>query len=235
MQTKMVYELNKSYMVMLGDEIDKSENYKYKMLTANQIKNLMPIEMRLINNEKKIYVDVSGKESMLNYFNIKTATRSEIKKLFEAIYCVLTEIKKYLIRETDVVMRPEMIYKNLSTGSYEFICVPIEEKIQSINEGMNTLLKFLMMHLDNTDLKLVNTIYAINDMYEVSMPDFSLVYEFFMSEIKEEEETDIEENNIDETYEKKNHYIPSVKEVVAILLCTAGLLLTGYNIYLSML
>lgn len=238
MQIQMMYEMNKTYMVVSGEEIYKTEDFRYKMLSSNDIKGLLPLQVRNINNEKRLYIDVTGKENILNYFNCHMATREEIKKLFDAIYVISDGISRFLIRETDVILRPEMIYRNLSTGDYEFICIPLnEEETKKSNEGMRVLLHFIMMHLDNTDNSLVNAIYTISDMYEKGNPKFSLCYEYFTQETYEEPIEEIGETEteiIENKTPKKRFYVPSKKEILAATFVVVGILLIGFNIFLSM-
>ena len=237
MQIQMMYEMNKTYMVVSGDEIYKTEDFRYKMLSSNDIKGILPLQVRSINNEKRLYIDVTGKESILNYFNCHMATREEIKNLFEAIYVISDGIARFLIRETDVILRPEMIFRNLATGEYEFVCIPLkEDESENKNEGMKALLQFLMMHLDNTNASLVNAIYTISDMYEKGNPKFSLCYEYFTEETHEEpkEEVTNEEEVITEiTTPRKKVYVPSKKEIMAGTFVVVGILLIGYYIFLS--
>lgn len=237
MTTQMIYELTKTYMIVSGEEIDRTENFRYKMLAANNIKGILPLEIRMINNEKKIYIDVTGKECLLNFLNCRMANREEIRKLFEAIFLISEEVSKFLIGETDVIMRPEMIFKNLITGDYEFICIPLVEEGLHINEGMKSLIHFLMSHIDNKDEKLVESIYTISDLYESSKPKFTMIYDYFTENTREIDMVEEEqENKENEEIVKIHHsvYMPSLKEIAALVMCVVGLVLLGYNLYLSM-
>lgn len=239
MTIQMIYEINNTYMVIDGSEIETEEDFRHKMLQNNHIKNVIVPETRIINNENKIFIDISGKESLLNRLGTRPADRQEIRVLFESIYCVVENASKYLISESDIVFRPEMIYKNPLTGEYEFTIIPFKEKING-KEGMKELLQFLMNNLDNSDEKLVNAIYGIYEMYSDENPRFSMAFEFFVNTTKEKseqvleesEETDIFSNNILFT---KYRYIPGFKEIAAVSLCVSGLILLGINAYWSML
>ena len=112
MTIQMIYEINNTYMVIDGSEIETKEDYRHKMLQKNHIKNVIVPETRIINNESKIYIDISGKESLLNRLGTRPADRQEVRALFESIYCVIENASKYLISESDIVFRPEMIFKN---------------------------------------------------------------------------------------------------------------------------
>lgn len=239
MTIQMIYEINNTYMSVDGSEIETDEDFRHKMLQNNRIKNIIVPETRIINNESKIYIDISGKESLLNRFGTRPADRQEIRALFEGIYCVIENASKYLLSESDIVFRPEMIFKNPLTKEYEFTVIPLKDKANG-KEGMKELLQFLMTRLDNEDEKLVNAVYGIYEMYSDENPRFSTAFEFFVNETREEpeqipeeaEETDFFSNNILFT---KYRYIPEFKEIVAFSLCVSGLVLLGINAYWSML
>lgn len=241
MQIRMVYEINKTFMVADGEEIEKCEDYRHKMLSRNTIWNVISFEERHINNERMLYFDITGKESLLNHFNKVKATRNEIKKLFDALYIANVEIGKYLISEKDLIVRPEMIFIDLCSGKYEFICIPLKENADEAEDGISTLLKYLMMNLDNEDEKLVNTVYSLNDMTEKGDIDFIRIYEFFLEgvkeEIKQEEKVpcvveDLELKPV-EAEDKRYYYVPSFREALALSFCLVGLILTGIDIYNS--
>lgn len=241
MQIRMVYEMNRAFMVAEGEEIEKHEDYRHKMLSRNTIWNILSFEERHINNDRMLYFDITGKESLLNYFGKVKATRVEVRSLFDALYIATVEIGKYMIPEKDLIIRPEMIFKDLCTGKFEFICIPLMEGTEEEESCLNTLIRYIMMNLDNEDEKLVSTIYSINDMTECANIDFARIYEFFLEGIKEEDVEEIpevvsepenEEKEIS-LAEKRTYYVPSFKEVFALSLCIVGAILTGVDIYYS--
>lgn len=234
MKYQMIYELNHTYMVVSGEEIEQGEDYRYRMLASNILKGILPLEIRRINGEKKIYIDLTGKETVLNFYNMRKLTRSEIRKLFEAIYVTSEEMERYLIGESDIILSPEMIFRNAATGEYEFVCIPLVEEEDGKNDAMLSLLHFIMMHIDNEDEKLVNAIYSINDMYENGNARIAIIYEYYVEETEEEaHEIIIDEKEEDEPVKKKKRYRPSLKEVGTLGLGIAGLILVSVNLYLS--
>lgn len=234
MKYQMIYEMNHTYMVVSGEEIEQGEDYRYRMLSSNMIKGILPLEIRRINNEKRLFIDLTGKETFLSCYNSKRITREEIKKLLEAVYVISAEMERYLIGETDISLSPEMIFRNMTTNQYEFVCIPLVENEERKNEGLSSLMHFLMMHIDNEDEGLVDAVYSISDMYETGMPKISEVYEYFVekTEIKEEYKEEVVEEET-ENVSKRKKYHPSAKEVGTFGLGIAGLILITVNIYLS--
>ena len=239
MTIQMIYEINNTYMVVGGSEIESGEDFRHKMLKRNCIKGVLLPEVRNINNEKKLFVDISGKESLLNRFGSRLADRQEVKALFESLYCATESLARHLISESDIAFRPEMIFRNPVTKEYEFSAIPLKEQ-EDGRGGMKELLQFLMAHLDNSDEKLVNAIYGIHTMYSEDNPRFSVAFEYFIKEIKEEVEPETEEQEEVDYFAnsielQKIRYFPGVKEITALALCVTGTILLGINLYWSML
>lgn len=234
MKYQMIYEMNHTYMVVSGEEIEQGEDYRYRMLSSNMIKGLLPLEVRRINNEKRLFIDLTGKETFLSCYNSRKITRDEIKRLLEAVYLISDEMERYLIGETDISLSPEMILRNMTTNQYEFVCIPLVENEEVKNEGLSALMHFLMMHIDNDDEELVEAVYSISDMYETGIQKISEVYEYFVEKTgsKEELKEVIAEERIEIT-SKRKRYHPSAKEWGTLGVGIAGLILITVNIYLS--
>ena len=49
---------NKNFMIIKGIEIDEND-YKFKMLKNNNIENVIPIGLRVIDGEKQLYYNVT--------------------------------------------------------------------------------------------------------------------------------------------------------------------------------
>ncbi len=211
-----------------------SENagYKIKMLSENEIKGILPVETRRINDEKQIYIDITGRESLARYFESRLADSDEIEKLFGALYHISLEAERFLIEEEDLLLSPEMIFKNYITGDFDFICLPGEKENNCC--GMKELIRCLLMHLDNTNERLVKVMYSISQMYECSNPKCRVAYEYFCEEAFEKENVvETEEELKDDT--KLGIYIPSFKEFLAAFMCLAGVSLLGINLYIRLL
>ena len=239
MKTQMIYEINNTYMEIDTDESEPADDYRRKMLEKNRIKNVLVPEIRMINNNRKLYVDISGKESLLSRFNSRLADRQEVKALMESIYLVVENASKYLIGESDIVLRPEFIFRNPVTKEYEFLIMPHKESEYKEVETKE-LLQFVMAHLDNSDEKLVSAIYGMHEMYQSDFTRFGVAFEFFTSEIKEELPDIIEEPATTDAYADNiilhvPRYIPSLSEIGALAMCFVGLVLIGFNVYLSMI
>lgn len=131
----------------------------------NEIRNILTPEFRTINNERNIFINISGRESLLNRMNSKVFEKKDVEKLFESILLTSRDLSRYLIEENDLVLRPELNFFNFSTGEYEFVCVPRNSSVEDEDTGMKELLQFILSGLQQEDEAFVNTMYTICDMY----------------------------------------------------------------------
>ncbi len=248
MTSEMQYELNRTYMVLSGDEIEASEDYRQKMLLSNSIEGTLPLQIRNINGQRQYYLDISEKESVLNYFSTQIVSRGDICNLFKAILLVTIELSKYLLEEGNVVLKPEMIFRNVRTGVYEFVCVPITEEVSCGRENLKSLLQFLMGRLDESDTALVSSVYGLYDMIEFSNPRFATLYETLIAGINEipectdeqddamtESEANEEYMRVDYAPPKNKRYIPSFREIIVALIGLAGIFMICFELYGQML
>lgn len=237
MEKRRVFELNKTYLEIFQNEEADVEGFRYKMLSSNDFNGIIMPKFRYVNGERRIYIDISGKETLRDKYSGRTLGKEDICSLFEAVYQVSEELSRHLIRETDLWLNPEDIYFNPMSGKYEFICVPDDEDAGAINEGMRSLLQFIAMNMDTKDEKMVTSVYTICDMYSMTNPNFALSYEYFLEQnrcneiIVEEAEPQIQE----ELKKGGTRYVPTFKEASAAIMCVTGILLIGANIYLSLI
>ena len=236
MTIRVSYEMSNTYIVLDTENYIKPEDYRCKMLTFNEIRNVLSLEFRTINNEKKLFINISGKESLLSRMNSKTFEKKDVEKLFESILLTSRDLSRYLIDEKELVLRPELIFFNSTSDEYEFICIPRDASMEDEDAGMRELLQFILSRLQTEDEDFVNTMYTICDMYSGSIrPGFEQVFNYFMEETIQVSSEEIPEaEDLEETGSSYPRYIPSFKEIGAYAMCVAGFLLIFFNIYLSM-
>lgn len=237
MKSKIEYEMNKAFLKVMGEELERKEDYRTKMLENNEILGLIMSVNRTIDGEKISYYDVTDKESLFNYMIKRIADKEEIENLFRSIYRISKNLKEILIDEDNLLLDPELIFRNMRTGEYEFICVPKREGYEK--EDIKKLLQFIMTRIDNTDEVLVETVFDLYNKSETSILKISVIYEQFSLAFKSDEIVCEEEEfeQIEEEKAKKHRkiYIPSWEEIGAYGLCILGIILIGVNLYRSFL
>ncbi len=250
-QSKKIHELNHNYLIISGDFAEKSDDFRYRMLLSNCIDGIIPMQIRVINGKRELYFDVTDKESLSDYYEIKQAEREDVQDLFRQILKVSTGIERFLIDEGNLIMRPEMIYRNLKDGSYEFICVP-KDREEGENEPARDLLRFLMGKINTSDEVLTECVFGMYDMTSFGNVNFSTLYETLTGELRGVQISDVnaeksvlqepECDPVTESFKestgevpelRRKHpvYIPSLKEFGAAFMCLLGLFLIGISVF----
>ncbi len=242
-QINKVHELNHDYLILSEDFINKTEDFRFRMLLSNCIDGVIPLQTRTLNGKKEAFFDVTEKEPISESFSGRKIGRAEIKELFGEILKVSVGIERFLIDEGNLIMRPEMIYRNLKDGCFEFVCVPdLNEEGSAKNESLTELMRFLSERIDTEDEVLTECVYGLFDMVVLNNVSVATLYEVLTSELREitiagdgnedplagKEERSMEKT--EKTEKKKRMYIPSWKEFGAVAMCIAGLLLLGTNL-----
>lgn len=237
MKSKIEYEMNKAFLKVMGEELESKEDYRTKMLENNEILGLIMPVNRTIDGEKISYYDVTDKESLFNYMIKRIADKEEIENLFRSIYRISKNLKEILIDEDNLLLDPELIFRNMRTGEYEFICVPKREGYEK--EDTKKLLQFIMTRIDNTDEVLVETVFDLYNKSETSILKISVIYEQFSLAFKSDEivceEEEFEQIEEEKAKKRRKIYIPSWEEIGAYGLCILGIILIGVNLYRSFL
>ena len=78
METNIISELNNTYLQVENIADIVAEDYRYKMLMENSIKGIMPFEVRTINGEKSLFIDISGRENMNSRYAQRSIDRVEL-------------------------------------------------------------------------------------------------------------------------------------------------------------
>jgi len=242
-KTNLINEINNSYLEVINDE-NICEDYRIKMLKENNLPCFLLKTVRHINGNTKEYYDISGKESLLSFFNLRVADRNELSRLFLAMSQAAEEAEKLLIEEGNIIFRPDCIFINSLTMSYEFICIPVKDPEYSLRENVQSLLQFFLSKLDENDIPLLKTIYSLFDRHQTSALGSRHLYEVFLEginrddsskteTIKAESGGDIEKT--DSTEDKNIGFFPSFKDILMLFLIVTGTILIGYESYFIML
>ena len=242
----IIYELNHTYMTANYDGDGLDSDYRLQMINNNHIDGLMVPSIRNINNEQKLYFDITERESLLHLFTTRDATYEEIVNLFKCLMRTADELERYLLEESDLMLFPELIFRNVKTGQYEFTFVPDRDESTADGNGIKALLEFIMSKVNAKDEKAVETIYMTYEIAQSTTLRIKTLYETAIA-ITREESTDNEELVMeevpvcdeepqnDDVLPKQTKYIPSVKEVIAGLLAFAGIVLLCVFTYLEMI
>lgn len=233
MKADIIYELNNSYLVVPLEGGEPTGDYRVKMLTANHVEGMLPIELRTINGAKQFYLDVSGKENFSLCLHGRRLSREDVKELFESIYFLIKNLAGYLISEKDICFNPEFVFRNQALHTYEFVPILSFPEKNGGECSLLTLLRFVLTNIDAEDEILMNTMLTIVEMYEGKNPKFSLAFDFFIRETRERDEFEETVHEVIPEADFSDYkYIPTLREIAAVAMTIAGFVMISVNLYL---
>lgn len=175
-------------------------DYHIQMILNNNIKGLLPIKIRNINNEKELLYDVSGMSSLSSVFERSLMKRDELVKLVLAIKQLEDSLKEYLLCGDNIKFDLNLIFYKAKTKQYYFCYCPME--VDDFALQMKSLFNQVLDYVNYNDRDAVVLSYGMQEI--ASRDDFNIeeLLEYAMSNktaetpeplIEEEDELDFDE------------------------------------------
>lgn len=159
-----------NYLILKCGQEKKGAGYRYRMLSLNQVEGLLNYSFRNINGSTCLYYDISSRVSLENLFQNKKISYEQVKDFFIQMDRICRNLFQYFLEEKELLLQPQYIYYDLTTGKYFGVYYP-QENVREKNT-YEALLDFLLTHIDQEDQKLTSKLYQFYEMAEDSL--FSL-------------------------------------------------------------
>ena len=150
-------EMKHNYMIIKG-EGDQS-GYAEKMLAGNHIEGLLKFRVKLTDNEKQYYYEITSRQPLKRLLSSKNVKSAEISRLILGISQVLEKIDAYLLSEEQILMDPEYIYTDPDPGEFGLCLVPGYHG--DFPAALTKLLQYLLGKVDHQDKESVVLAYSL--------------------------------------------------------------------------
>lgn len=159
LEVEMKKEFHQYYMVIKGDE---KEDYALQMVTNNNIKGLLKMEIQKIDDHKYYLYDVTGMQSMKKYSEKEMLKKIQIKKILQDILGTIQNSAAYLLEADDFVLDPAYIF--LHKSNYQVYLCYKRGYHQILEEQLVELMEYIMNQVDYGDDESVNFVYHLYQM-----------------------------------------------------------------------
>lgn len=159
MEVSYKKDLRHNYMVIKGNENNKTDSYSIKMLECQTIEGILPVEQRRMDNNILIYYDITAKQSMTAILEKATLSYYKVKQLCTGIIDTIERAYEYLLPEDDFLLIPEHIYIDVVTNKPALCFLPGYDKL--LKEQMSSLIEYLMNKVDYNDKEAVLLVYQL--------------------------------------------------------------------------
>ncbi|MCX4351611.1 MAG: DUF6382 domain-containing protein [Lachnospiraceae bacterium] len=208
LETKYFRDYRHNYLIIKDNGCLLQNTYQRKMITENQIKGLLSSQERNINGEVLLYYEITSKQSLFSIYDGKCIYMSQIRELFMQLKLVNDMLLNYLLDGSCLLLLPEYIFQDLETKEFYFLYYPDPEE-----GGFEKLIDFLIARVNSEDMKAIEIVYKIADLFHQDRFVLDEILKWFQEE--EENVYNISENPTWEDQEKNEIiYTNQTKETV---------------------
>lgn len=177
-------DIHHSYIVLPKNEGFCEEAYCVRMLQANSIVGIIKPDSRTIDSQVLYYYDITSKQSLDIIYGTNQVNNDQIGRLYTSLVEIIEKAYEYLLNENDLVLVPEHIYIELSTGQVNVCYLPGYNC--NIKDQMTALVEYILNKVDYKDKDAV--FYAYN-LYSVCRNE-GFSFNTFKLAIKEKKQQD---------------------------------------------
>lgn len=193
MKTEYKRNLDRTYLIIEEEKIYE-EGYQMHMLRENKISGLLEVLGKGSGEKSQYYYDISCKVSMKAKYEKVKIGYDELKKFLFQLLSVIKEVKKYLLKEEEILLDPEFIY--YEKGEFFFCFLPCHDG--EMKKAFRRMAEYFVSQADYRDKECVFLAY---ELHKISMQE-----NYSIKQIQELLETDWKEQ-IEQMRPKQNGYI----------------------------
>lgn len=209
MEVKYKKDLHHSYMVIEVENDMSDKEYCIKLLEHQEVKGILPLERRVIDNQRMLYYEITSMQVMQSLFLKANLTFGQLKNLCEHILMTLERAYEYLLPEDDFILKPEYIYLNVSDFQPQLCFLPGYQT--NIKDQIRGLMEYLMNKIDYTDKEAVLLVYQLYAISREENYRFEDLRELLVNGIDQNKMEQYkgrkynEEQDDEESYEEKQY------------------------------
>ena len=122
------YKDAKHNYLILEAKIDEENVFQYKMLENNRIEGLLPFSLRNMDEASYLYYEMDSKQSIKNRYDRKKMPYEKLLRFLSDMVQITKNVDDYLLEPDHLVLLPEAMFEDFSTGKFFFIYDPLYEK-----------------------------------------------------------------------------------------------------------
>lgn len=149
------------YMSLYKEEgLDASalSTLQVRMLEANQVPKLLPLEIQEVDHRVNLLYNLSAKRMLAHVLKVDGLSKQHFAKMMYAIVCALGESKDYMLYETGFVLKDNFIFIGSDWSDVYLTYVPLEAIDEEPTfKSLETLMKQLSMNLKDEEKNMVVT------------------------------------------------------------------------------
>jgi hypothetical protein len=158
-------DMNNSYLVINASKL-KLEAYQKMILLNNEIKGVLPMNFKSLDQETFIYYNITSKISIGDYIKNKKLVFSDLEKIIKSIEAISDIANEYLLDEGLFEINSESIFFELGTNNCYFIYIPCETSENNMYLQVKELIDYMFSYVDHYDERAVSLIHKLKIVIE---------------------------------------------------------------------
>ena len=83
------YENNNNYMVISSENENNNIFYQQKMIEKNDINGLLKVSVKIINNQKKYYYNITSRHKITQVYEVTKLNYEDVKRIISSLSLVI--------------------------------------------------------------------------------------------------------------------------------------------------
>lgn len=165
MRAQILKELNKTWLILEGEEPVPTENYQTRMLMGNMIPSILKVRLQQLDGRSRLCFDITSRQSLEEVCQDEVIGAGQIRMILESCLRAAEEMQEYLLDIDQLIIEPEYIFTAAGEKRLYFCCFPDEKK--DFRLQLTYLMEYLLPRLDHADPEAVSVGYhAYRSMME---------------------------------------------------------------------
>ncbi|MEC0270484.1 DUF6382 domain-containing protein [Paenibacillus anseongense] len=134
-----------------GLTVDALSTLQIKMLEANTIPNMLPLEIQEIDHRISLLYSLTAKRMLAQVLKVEELSKSQFAKLMYAIVCAIDDSKNYMLHETGFVLKDNFIFIGSDWSDVFLTYVPMEQSTKewSVCNAIKDLMRQIASKLND--------------------------------------------------------------------------------------
>ncbi|NOU65046.1 FHA domain-containing protein [Paenibacillus sp. LMG 31461] len=132
-----------------GLEASELSNLQVRMLEANQVPRLLPLDIHEVDSNIRLLYRLSSKRMLSHVLKVEHLSIRLLAKLMYAIVCTLDESKNYMLSEMNFVLKENFIFIGQDWSDVYLTYAPLDiaHDVDESFPSIDALLQKLILHL----------------------------------------------------------------------------------------
>ncbi len=187
------HENSNNYMVISSENNNENISYQQKMVEKNDIDGLLKMSVKVINNQKKYYYNITSRHKMTEVYEIKKLNYTDVKMIISSLCALIHQLKGYMLDIDCVLLESQYMYINMNTQVVEFTYYP--EETFDFASSLKVLFEYILEKYDhNSDKIELMKVYNIYQKIVQGQYDINNLTQLCSDEMYNHSESQKEEN-----------------------------------------